>query len=70
MTAFTVPLIVELCALDSRLGRTLSANDPIIVHPNPTASEITTKTMVVSSDVSNFHDSAGGDRRKNPIQTP
>jgi hypothetical protein len=70
MTAFTVPLIVELCALNSRLGRSLSASDSFIVHVSPTPFEITIKTPVLSSDVSNSYDSAGGDRRKNPIQTP
>ena len=70
MTAFTVPLIIKLCALDSRPGRSLSANDPIIVHVCPTASEITITTPVVWSDVSHFHDSARDDRRKNSIQTP
>ena len=70
MNALTVPLIVELCPLDSRLGRSLSANDPISVHARPTASEITIKTLVVSPDISHFHASADGDRLKNPIQTP
>jgi hypothetical protein len=70
MTAPTVPLIVELRALASRLGKSLSGSDPIIVHLTPTASEITITTPVVSSDVSNFHHSAGGDRRENSIQTP
>jgi len=70
MTTFTDPPIVELCALDSRLGTSLSANEPTIVHVGPTASQITIKTPVLSSDVLNFHDSARGDRRKNPIQTP
>ena len=70
MTVFPVPLIVELCALDSRLGRSLSGIDPITVHLSPTASEITIKTPVAWSDVSHFHDCACGDRRKNPIQTP
>ena len=65
MTAFTVPPIVELCALDSRLGSSLSGIDPIIVHLTPTASEITITTPVVSSDVSNFHHSAAADPRKN-----
>jgi hypothetical protein len=51
MTALAVPLIVELCALDSRLGRSPSESDPIIVHISPRASEITIKTPVVSSDV-------------------
>ena len=70
MTAFTVPLIVELPALDSRLGRSLSVSAHIIVHLSPTASEITIKTPDASFDVSNFQDSAGGDRRKSTIQTP
>ena len=70
MTAFTVPPIVELCALDSRLGRSLSGIDPITVHLSPTAFEITIKTPVVSSDVSNSYDSAGGGPRKTSIQTP
>ena len=70
MTALTVPLIVELCALASRLGRSLSGCDPIIVHHSPTASEITIKTPVVRPDVSHFHDFPGDDPRKNSIQTP
>jgi hypothetical protein len=70
MTTLTVPLIVELCALDSRPGRSLSGSDSIIAHVSTTASEITLKTLVVWSDASHFHDSEGGDRRKNPIQTP
>jgi hypothetical protein len=70
MTALIVPLIVELCTLDSRLGRSLSRSDSSIVPLSPTASEITIKTLVVWSDVSHFHNSAGGDRRKNSIQTP
>ena len=70
MTALTVPLIVELGALDSRLGRSLSESDFIIVHARPTASEITIKTPVVWPGLSNFHDPLGGDRRKNSIQTP
>jgi hypothetical protein len=67
MTALTVPLIVELCALDSRLGPSLSGCDSIIVQLSPTMSGITLKTPVVWSDVSHFHESAGSDRRKNPI---
>ena len=70
MTALTVPLIVDLCALDSRLGKSLSRSDSIIVQLSPTESEITIEALVVWSDVSNFHDSAGGDRLKNSIQTP
>ena len=70
MNALTLPLIVELCTLDSRLGRSLSGSDPIIVHAGPTWSDITIKTPPVWHDVSNFHDSAGGERTKNPIQTP
>jgi len=70
MTAFTVPLIVELCALDSGLGRSLSGSDSIILQRSPTMSGITIKTLVAWSDVSHFHDSASGDRRENPIQTP
>ena len=70
MTALTVPLILDLCALDSRLGRSLSGSDPIIVPISPTASEITIKTPVVWPDVSHSPDSAGAGRRKNPIQTP
>jgi hypothetical protein len=67
MTALAVPPIVELCALDSKLDRSLSGSDPIIVHANPTASETTIKTPIVWPDVSNFHHSAGGDRQENPI---
>jgi hypothetical protein len=70
MTSLTVPLIVEPCALDSRLSKSLSGSDSIIVQLSPTESEITIEALVVWSDVSNFHDSAGGERTKNPIQTP
>ena len=70
MSAFTVPLIVELCDLDSRLGRSLSGSDSVIVHVNSAASEITIQSPAVWPDLSHFPDSAGGDRRKNPIQTP
>lgn len=70
MSALTGPLIVELGDLDSRLGRSLSGSDSIIVHVTPTASEITIKTPAVSSEVSHFHDFASDDCRKNSIQTP
>ena len=70
MTTLTVPLSVEPCALDSRLGRPLSASAHIIVHLSPPTSEITIKTPDASFDVSSFQDSAGTDRRKNSIQTP
>ncbi len=70
MTALTVQLIVELCALDSRFGKSLSGIDPIIVQLSPSMSRITLKTLVVWSDVSHFLDSARDNRRKNPIQTP
>jgi hypothetical protein len=70
MTAFALPLIVELCALDSRLGRSLSGSDPIIVHLSSKASEITIKTPALWPDLSHCPDSAGGDRQKNSIQTP
>jgi hypothetical protein len=70
MTALTAPLIVELRDLDSRLGRSLSGSDPIIVYVSPTASEVTIKTPALSSDASHFLDFAGDDRRKNSIQTP
>ena len=70
MTALTVPLIVDLCALDSRLGKSLSRSDSIIVQLSPTMSGITLKTLVVRSDVSHFHDSERDDRRKYSIQTP
>jgi len=70
MIALTVPSIVELCTLDSRLGRSLSGSDSIIVPLSPTASEITLKTPAVWSDLSHFHDSALGDRRKNSISNP
>ena len=70
MTALTVPLIVDLGALDSRLGKSLSADDPIIVPVSSMGSEITIKAPVVSSDVSHFHDFASDGRRKNSIQTP
>jgi hypothetical protein len=70
MTALTVPPIVELCALDSRLGRSLSGSHPILVPLTPTPSKITIKTPVVSSHVSNFLDSAPSDPRENSIQTP
>jgi hypothetical protein len=70
MTALTVPLIVGLCALDSRLGRSLSGSDPLLVPISPRASEITIKASVVWPDVSRVPDSAGADRRKNSIQTP
>jgi hypothetical protein len=70
MTALTVPPIVELRDLDSRPGRSLSGSDSIIVQVSPAACEITHKTLVAWSDVSHFHDSARGDRRKNSIQTP
>lgn len=70
MTALTVPLIVELCALASRLGRSLSQSHPIIIHLSLTESEITIKTPGMWPDLSHFPDSAGADRRKNPIQTP
>jgi hypothetical protein len=63
MTALTVPLILDLCALDSRLGRSLSESDPVIVHISPRTSEITIKAPVVWPDVSHFPDSAGADRR-------
>jgi hypothetical protein len=70
MTALTVSLIVELCTLDSRLGRSLSESDPVIIHVSSTASEITIKTPAVWPDASHFPDSLSGDRRKNSIQTP
>ena len=70
MTALTLPLIVELYTLDSRLSRSLSGSDPIIVHISPRSSEITIQTPVVWPDVSHFQDFAGADRRKNSIQTP
>ena len=47
MTPLAVLPIVELCALDSRLARSLSESDPIIVHLSATASEITLQTSVV-----------------------
>jgi hypothetical protein len=68
MTALAVPRIVELCALASRLGRSLSQSHPIIIHLSLTESEITIKTPAVLSDASHFHDFAGDDRRKNSIQ--
>jgi hypothetical protein len=70
MTALSVPLIVELCALASRLGRSLSGCDPIIVHLSPTESETTIKTPAVWPGLSHFPASASDDRQKNPIQTP
>ncbi len=70
MTALTVPPSVELCALDSRLGTSLSGCDSILVQLSPTMSGITLKTPVAWSYVSHFHQCAWGDRRKNPIQTP
>ena len=69
MTPPAVRLIVELCALDSRLGRSLAASDPT-VHLSPTASEITLKTPAVWPHATHFPDSPCGNRRKNSIQTP
>jgi len=70
MTALTVPPIVELSVLDSRLARSLSASDPLIVHLSATASEITLQTAVVWPDTTYFPDSPSADRRKNSLQTP
>ena len=70
MTALIVLLIVELSALASRLGRSLSQSHPIIIHLSLTESEITIKTPAVWPDLSHFPASARGDPQKNPIQTP
>ena len=70
MTPLAVRPIVELCALDSRLGKSLSESDPLIVHLSATASEITLQTAVVWPDTTYFPDSPSADRRKNSIQTP
>jgi hypothetical protein len=70
MTAFTVPPIVELCALDSRLGRSPFGSDPIILHLSRTESETTIKTPAVWPDLSPCPDSAVGGPQKSPIQTP
>ncbi len=67
MTLLALPPIVELCALDSRLGKSLSPSDPIIVHLSPTASEIALQTAVVWPDTAHFLDSPSADRRKNSI---
>ena len=70
MTPLAVRPIVELCALDSRLGKSLSESDPLIVHLSATASEITLQTAVAWPDTTYFPDSPSADRRKNSIQTP
>jgi hypothetical protein len=70
MTQPTVLPIVELRALDSRLGRSLSWSAWTLALGSRIAPDTSCYTPVTCVDASPIRDSARGDHRKNPIQTP